>query len=374
MLTHLTPRFFPQIDGLGDYSRLMAKHLRDSFAIQSRFVVGDPQWQRLEKSSDSSFAVEAVDNRSADDLELRLNSTNTAVVHYVPYGYHVRGVPVWINCALRRWKHAVPGRRLITVFHEVWASGPPWKSEFYLSLLQRRLVIQLHRLSDGVLTSTVLMQRMLDKIQPGKTSLMPIPSAFPPLARLEGRRFHRAGPITVIVFGQEASRFMSVQVHEKLLRTLHAQKLLGRIVVVGKGANSADNPSADIQFLRRFLSDSLIQAYRNVTPARGAELLQQADLFLSYYPSNLACKSSALTAALAAGCVPVLPETNSPEPLEAGRDILACDGSDLQIAAIVALIQAGQLGSMGIAGWRWYEKNASWAAAAGKMAELITGS
>lgn len=373
MLTHLTPRFLPQIDGLGDYSRLMAEHLRDSFAIQSRFVVGDPQWKQLEKSDDNPFMVEAVDHRSAADLELKLYETETVVVHYVPYGYHVRGVPFWINRGLRRWKHAKSGRRLIIVLHEVWASGPPWKSEFYLSFLQRRLVSGLHRLSNGVLTSTALMKGMLDKIEPGKTRLMPIPSALPPMNAQTERIFHQQGPIVVIAFGQEESRRLSIQAHEKLLCALHAEKLLQGVTVVGKGANSGENSSADIRLLRGFLPAELIQAYSNVTPERGAKLLQQADLFLSYYPSILACKSSALTAALAAGCVPVLPEAKAPEPLGEGVDILACDGSERQITRILTLIRQGRLGSIGEAGWRWYDQHASWASAASEMARLIQG-
>ena len=367
----ITPRFLPQIDGLGDYARLLAEHLRDSFGISSRFLVGDPQWSQLEKIGATPFQVEAVAARNADELFRRLQKTETVILHYVTYGYHPRGVPFWINRALRRWKTGQTGRRLIVVFHEVWASGPPWKSEFFTSLIQRRLVVELHRLADGVLTSTALMEGMLNKIQPGKTQLRPIPSAFPPMAAVGDRTFHRAGPIRVVAFGQEASRLLSIEVHEKLLRALHAAGLLSGVEVVGKGADDGATPSSDIQRLRSFLPAALVRAYRDVSPARGADLLQNADLFLSYYPSILACKSSALTAALAAGCVPVLPEARSPEPLREGSEILACDGSEAQIAAAVAVIRAGKLGAMGEAGWQWYGQNASWNAVTSAVADML---
>ncbi len=370
-LVHLTPRFAPQIDGLGDYARLMAEALKGALQLESRFIIGDPQWNLLPKLATSPFTAEAVAQRDAGELLRRLEKVRTVVLHYVPYGYHKRGVPFWINRALRQWKRARPERRLIIVFHELWASGPPWKSEFYLSLLQRRLVTELHRLCDGALTSTALMERMLNEIQPGKARLMPIPSAFPQMTAPGQRAFHRGGPVRVVAFGQEASRHLSIQVHEKLLRALHAEGLLAGVDAVGKGADDSDAPSADVRLLRTFLPAPLIRAYRDVTPPRGAELLRQADLFLSYYPSILLCKSSALTAALASGCIPVLPEARQAEPLTDGTDVLACDGSAEQIRRITGLARAGQLGPIGEAGWRWYDRHASWAVAVNAMAALI---
>ena len=371
VLTHITPRFPPQIDGLGDYSLLMAEHLRQSFGMESRFIVGDPGWSLSGNTSQSPIDAKAVPGRSASALLGLLGDAETVVLHYVPYGYHPRGVPFWINRAFRRWKRAKPGRRLIVVFHEVWASGPPWKSEFYLSLVQRRLVAELHRLSDGAMTSVAVMVRMLDSIQPGKTRLVPIPSAFPQMTAPDERAFHREGPVRVVAFGQEASRHLGIQMHEKLLRALHADGLLAGVDAVGKGADDSGTPSSDVRLLRSFLPAPLIRAYRDVTPAHGAELLRKADLFLSYYPSHLLCKSSALTAALASGCIPLLTEGKEAEPLVDGTNILACDGTSEQIRRITGMIRGGQLGSIGEAGWRWYDRHASWPVAAGEMASLI---
>ncbi len=366
----ITPRFLPQIDGLGDYSRLLAAEFNESHGLESSFIIGDPQWNGLAKPADLSFPAVAVRERGASELTRLLADTGTVVLHYVCYGYHERGVPCWLNHALRRWKHGSPGRRLVVVFHELWASGPPWRSEFYLGFVQRRLVTELHRLCDAAVTSTPLMLRMLDAILPGKTTFQPIPSNLPgiPLAQ---RTLHGGGPIRVIAFGQETSRLHGVRTHGNLLRALHREELLECVRVVGKGAVAGESASEDVRLLRSFLPAEKIHANKDVSAQEGSELMGRSDLFLSYYPSALLCKSGALMAALGCGCVPVLPEAGNAEPFLEGRELLACDGSAGQIARIIDLVRTGGLGGISRNGWTWNDRNATWPIVAAKLAGLL---
>jgi hypothetical protein len=356
-ITHITPHFFPQIDGLGDYARLLGEELRRSHGMESRVVVGDPEWKEG-GSGTSSQDVRAVPSRSPEALLALLGDPPTVVLHYVGYGYHVRGVPFWITKAMRRWKEVDSNRKLIVVFHELWASGPPWKSEFYLGFIQRRLVAELHRMCDAALTSTPLMVRRLEAIHPGKTIFQPIPSNLPTLP-LDQRVLHHKGPAKVIVFGQEASRLLSIQAHAPLLRALHQEGLLAEIRVVGKGVEAGGTPSADVRLLRTFLPREIISAASNVSPAQGTALLGLSDLFLSYYPSAFVCKSGALMAALGCGCVPILPEATKAKPLAEGRELLACDGSEEQIRLVVDRVRSAGLANLAEAGWNWYQRNAS---------------
>jgi hypothetical protein len=50
---------------------------------------------------------------------------------------------------------------LITVFHEVYASGPPWRSSFWLSPRQRSLARRLARASNACVTSVTLYAAIL---------------------------------------------------------------------------------------------------------------------------------------------------------------------------------------------------------------------
>jgi hypothetical protein len=89
------------------------------------------------------------------------------LLHYANYGYEPRGCPSWLIGGLAKWKVRSRGR-LVTMFHEFHAMGPPWRSSFWLSPLQRRLATALMHLSDGLVTSLPLHKRILLGWVPGR--------------------------------------------------------------------------------------------------------------------------------------------------------------------------------------------------------------
>ena len=93
----------------------------------------------------SCVAVADLPSRSPEALAAQLSGESTVLLHYSNYGYHRRGCPAWLIDGLERWRRGARGRRLVTVFHEVYASGPPWRSSFWLHLQQRRLAERLLR-------------------------------------------------------------------------------------------------------------------------------------------------------------------------------------------------------------------------------------
>jgi hypothetical protein len=121
----------------------------------------------------------------------------TCLLHYVSYAYHPRGCPAGLVRDLRRWREGVPERgerRLVTFFHEVYATGPIWRSSFWLSPLQQRLAAVLARTSDRVATSLDLYGRMLSRFRPrGEVVVTPVfstvgePAAVPALAERQRR-------------------------------------------------------------------------------------------------------------------------------------------------------------------------------------------
>lgn len=363
-LVHITPRFAPQIDGVGDYARLLATELQRTCGWQSRFVVGEPAWtQSLPGGAlTQEFPAIAVARRDAAALGDAIADADAVLLHYVSYGFNARGVPWWVNRAIRRWKQSATPERprtLVIVFHELWASGPPWRSEFYLGPIQKHLIRELHALADGCITSTPNMHRRLEALGPGKTTFAPIPSCVAPPALAQPHR-HTGGPVTLIIFGQEASRKLTVETHASLIRALHEAGLLKELRAVGRGCTAGPVPSADVAALLKFLPAHTITTHRDLPPDALAAQLAGADLFLTYYPSAFLCKSSALTAAMACGCPPILPETNQAEPLVPGREVLACDGSNMAIERIITSIQTGEIQHLSRAVRAWYDANASW--------------
>src|SRR5687768_11026191 len=150
-LLHLVPRLPPVFDGVGDYAIHLARHLR-SLDTESSFIVADPNWRGSLEIDEMMIARLPFPSASALYTSLATTSFDRLILHYVGYGFARRGAPFWLLAALRKWRvspiaRTTTGRPLLTIFHELWASGRPWQSAFYLSWAQRWIVRSLYRLS-----------------------------------------------------------------------------------------------------------------------------------------------------------------------------------------------------------------------------------
>jgi hypothetical protein len=146
-VVQIVPSLPPPHEGVGSCATALGAALDAGFGIESRFLV---------PSKDS------LDEALADGGE-----GAPVLLHYANYGYAPRGCPSWLIEGLARWKARSRGR-LVTLFHEFRASGPPWRSSFWLSPLQRRLATALMRLSDGLATTLELHARILLGWVPGR--------------------------------------------------------------------------------------------------------------------------------------------------------------------------------------------------------------
>jgi hypothetical protein len=146
----LVPKFPPAVDGLGDYGFYLAQQIYQDQGWQTHFLVGDPSWQG--ESQGEWFQATAVAERSPAALVSLLPPPPAVLLlHYVGYGYARRGCPVWLVRALEHWCAA--GGRLVTMFHELYATGPLFSSAILTSPLQKQLAVRLMRISDRCITS-----------------------------------------------------------------------------------------------------------------------------------------------------------------------------------------------------------------------------
>jgi hypothetical protein len=365
-ITQIVPRFRPQIDGLGDYARLLGERLAAECGINSDYVVGDLAW-----SGDGGEMVRAVKQQTAGALLEALGDCETVVLHYVGYGYHNRGIPFWINRAIRQWKCGGKERRLVVIFHELWASGPPWKSEFYLGWIQRNLVRELHELADVSVASVPFAHRSLEALRRKPLILHPVPSNIGSSDNL-ARHWHESGSLRVALFGMPSQRLVSLRRHLRLVSELHQAGLLRHVRVIGKDVRTGDDPSSDIQLLRTVVPEERILTDSNADFERAGQALAESDILLSFYPSRWLFKSGSAMAALANGAVPVLPEENDLEILSAGHEILVCSGDDASLARFLARVgQPGGIGGIGRAGYDWYWRNADWPILAQKLTAAL---
>lgn len=75
----------------------------------------------------------------------------TLFVQVSHYGYQKRGVPLHLLSWIRARKRG--GARVGFCFHELFAFGPPWRSSFWLSPLQRYITGEMARLADFWITN-----------------------------------------------------------------------------------------------------------------------------------------------------------------------------------------------------------------------------
>lgn len=272
-IVQITPRLPPPAEGVGSYAVALAGTL-EGRGISTRFLA----------ATEISREAEAI------AAFLKTERPDAVLLHYANYGYQSRGCPVWLVDGLDRWRTGGPGRRLVTFFHEVWASGPPWRSSFWLLGLQRRLAARLVHLSDAIATSLEIYK---DLLQPWARDIevLPVfstvgePAGVPPLSGRERR---------IVVFGGEGVRRRAWGPYlSSLAEAVHALKAteicdVGALVDVPASINGAP--------------------VRRLGPLSGEEvsalLLGSAAGFLAYPPDFLP-KSTIFAAYCSHGVLPV---------------------------------------------------------------------
>jgi hypothetical protein len=240
----IVPRLPPAVDGVGDFSTVLAEQLHRDFGIQTQFVVADPNWSAVPGLS--RWKTWQVSDRTAASLLQILQQVKqgldersktpplvTLLLHYVGHGYARRGTPVWLVQGLTRWRLASPNLRLVTMFHELYGSGPIWSSGFWTAPLQKQLTTRLTQLSDRCLTSRSGYADEICRLSQGRqtqVSVIPIfsnmgePSEPPSLQQRQPR---------LIVFGSAGCRTRVYQRSLHLLLQTCRQLNLTEILDIG---------------------------------------------------------------------------------------------------------------------------------------------
>jgi hypothetical protein len=317
-ILQIAPRLPPEIDGVGDYAVRLGAELRN--------------WKSLFLSKkdfdERGFAVEPTEKIEA------------IILHYVGYGFHHRGIPFRFTKLVL--DHARTLRvPLIVIFHELWSSSGPWRTPFYLHLLQRWLVRRLAREASTVVTSTARMQHLLQPYANCPVELLPIPSSVPEVGEVKAK----STPLKIAVFGLPANRAKAISIHAQLLQTLQRTGRLKKLISIGpEGGDKA------------VLSDVSIEQRGELAPEQISATLTDCDLLLSSYPADLLTKSSTAMAAFACGCPVLIAGSAKKSELESGRHYLFAD----EIKNNDSLLDGGNLHRVAQEAHDWYRQHASW--------------
>ena len=293
----LVPALAPAASGVGDYALNLARELRGSWRIDTSFLALDRAG--CAEALDG-FRVGVLERASADLLSHRLNesgrecATATVLLQLSPYGFDRAGIPTWLAEGLRRWKGSGRARRLVTYFHELYATSPPWRKAFWLSPHQRRCVRDIYRLSDAAATNTERYGEILSRWHGDGAPVAVIPVASNVGEPGDVRPLTARDPLMVL-WGDEGTRDYAFGKRLGVMREAVDTLALERIVTVGDGRAHAAARVGRAQV-----------SHRGTLPAAAlTQLLSDATIGVFRYNPNFLGKSSLFAAFCAHGVAPL---------------------------------------------------------------------
>jgi hypothetical protein len=316
-LTTIVPRLPPTIDGVGDYALALARELRKEFGMETKFVVGDPKWSG--PTSIDGVGATLLAKREPQHLLTSLinQDAGPVLLHYGGYAYEPRGCPTWLVDALTAWKNDHQQRGLVTIFHELYADGPPWTSSFWLSHQQRNLVRRLAKISDVNLTSLDLYAKQIEGMGTKAESLPVFSSIGEPKlmpAPLTSRRRR------IVVFGNRGRRALVYRRSARDLNRICRELQIEEIADIGSALEN------DVQGV----SDLPVTFHGELDGKRVSEILLDSVAGVIDYPENMLSKSTVFAAFCAHRMLPFVAGYRQPESsdgLKAGVDYQIIGGA-----------------------------------------------
>ncbi len=343
------PKTPGSFDGVGDYALILAQRLRELFQHQTIFAARDSsRAAALEGFEVRPFHIDGPNQLSGADFD-------HVILHYVNYGYQARGIPFGLIPVLRELRRSCRGG-FLTIFHELYASGPPWKSSFWLQPSQKRLTRTIAQLSGTCLVSSESMLRQLEALVPDLGAIVsPVLSNFgePELAT---EQFSHRDPHRWTICGGTALVEKSLKSFSNIGQRIPEQIAPRQLSVFG------GNDSPAIRAMLPRLHPQMQTEYRpRITPADASRILSESSfVWLDYFhrpgvPADILLKSTAFAAACAHGVIPVFPHRSS--AISVGSDPLP--GPFFIEPAVSKLPDAASRAEIAARFYHWYQRHAA---------------
>lgn len=354
---HIVPGLPPAVGGVSDYAMVLTRQLVSASREKLEPVLVHAGW-RVANTIDVEYSTLDLSGscsalrlcRNLRQLAAETNGRIVVLLEYSGYGYAKRGAPLWLARGLRRvcGDNEIP---LVTIFHEISASGPVWSSAFWLAPVQRWVSRTLLRMSQTVLINRPSgADRLRSWTQnPAKISFQPVfsnvgePESCPSLGERENY---------AVAFGG-ADEKDELYAQSETLRQIFEKNDIDRLVDVGPPPSTG--PEIDVAHEVKGIKPSeVVSGY-----------LERARLGFAHRRLDLLTKSGVVAAYLAHGVPPViLPNGNAEHPpvLSLGTHF-----ETLERAGSESI----DWGEMSRQGYTWYREEAQSQKAAGKVLRAI---
>lgn len=299
---HLLTAMPPVVCGVGDYGLCVNRKLAEDYEVRPQLYAP--------LSGDSTSA-------KRETLKAALQFADAVILEYANYAYQRYGIPYWLLQTLSQWKTS--GKRLVTVFHELYAFGKPWSTAFWTSAPQRYVTRALALLSDGMITTTDRHAEILQSWEPKiNVRVLPVPSNVGEIRLLS---IAKAREIELIVFGLGRTRervYLQNEADWKLIRNT-----IGNVTIHDVG------PPVNLPLPELTGFPCIVHGH---VPASVLSAMLGTTRWgiVDYYQSNLE-KSGVFAAYCAHGVVPIVLRHSTPSDsiLEEGRHFLTASSREL---------------------------------------------
>jgi len=291
--------FSPDIDGMGDFSRHLGNALLKERNIRSHFLVYRRPRQALNVAEIAPNSISYPPDATpaallshASEL-VRSNHFRAVLLHYGPYAYSRDGKPHAVQEAITA---LAAKTRMLVYFHELYATGRPWRRSFWTNSEQRKSVSNLLDCSIGAFTSNDEYLEKLQALNQGNRSLtkMPVisnigePAAPPPLVDRQRR---------MVAFGQAANR---ARLYEEYRLTI--ERICKKLKVV----EWVDVGSGDISQIPKMIGDVPVHIMGRLEDGPLSSLLADSAFGIVAYWPDVWEKSGVIAAYQAHAMIPIL--------------------------------------------------------------------
>lgn len=271
----------------------------------------------------------ALEKKTANSTPL----SGHCLLHLSGYGYAKRGAPLWLLNKLEADRGNI--KTLGVYFHELYAFGPPWRSAFWLSPVQRFIARRIAEISDFWMTNREDSAQWLCRFAEGTPhAVLPVFSNVGEMPVYSPKRAPK-----IVVFGGAALRAATYRAAgEALFKWVRSQ-----------GFELHDiGPAMNEPLITGALKQVGAIVHGQLASEEADPILSDASFGVVKYQVEEAAKSGVLAAYCAHGICPVLISDNNATSngLVANKHYLA--------GIPLARVNEKMAADIGNAAWEWY--------------------
>jgi hypothetical protein len=311
-IVHVVTAVPPTVCGVGDYAFCVNEKIGQQCGFFPNLYAPEPSHSSTTKTI---------------RLKETLQSAQVVILEYSPYSYQRYGIANWLLSTISKWKASAPGRRVVTVFHELYATGKLWSTAFWTSPLQRYVTRKLAELSDGAITTTRRQAEILLAWNSRmEVALLAVPSN---VGELRSEQLNGPRENMLVVFGQSGTRkrlyLGNQEGWARICRSIP-------ISVIHDIGPSTELPISELTGL------ACVQ-HGHLSPSEVSGLLQSAQFGILDYSGSTLDKSGVFAAYSAHGAVPIVFRHSTPHnsALREGEHFLTPSSLDLSSTGLLTL-------------------------------------